>query len=89
MVSERVQRQIDRLLDEPENGLAKFDWQVVQKCAEAVIRLDPENRDAHIYLEAAQREPGIGGASDNVSDIAPTQNIYPGLPCPAVRLGQL
>jgi hypothetical protein len=56
MTSERVQRQIDRLLDEAEAALAAGDWQTVQTRAEAVLRLDPDNADATTYLRAATRD---------------------------------
>ncbi len=41
MASERVQRQIDRLLDEAEEAFAKRDCQVVRDNARDVIGLDP------------------------------------------------
>jgi hypothetical protein len=37
MATERVQRQIDRLLDDAEEALAGFDWDSVRQCAEAVL----------------------------------------------------
>ena len=59
MPSERVQRQIDRLLDEAEAGLAETDWALVRRRSEAVLSLDPENADALSYIAAAAR--GLGG----------------------------
>ena len=56
MVSERVQRQIERLLDEAEEAIARYDWEAVRQAAQAVIRLDPENSDALAYLAAAERD---------------------------------
>ena len=58
MPSERVQRQIDRLLDEAEQAVAKSDWALVRDRAQNVLRLDPQNADALAYLAAAEREPG-------------------------------
>ena len=55
MASERVQRQIDRLLDEAEDALAQFDWEAVRRRAEAVLALDPENTDALTFEAAATR----------------------------------
>ena len=38
MLSERMQRQIDRLLDEAEEAVARRDWPAVRESAEAVLR---------------------------------------------------
>jgi hypothetical protein len=61
MPSERVQRQIDRLLDEAEQAIAASDWPRVSDRAQNVLALDPENSDAVSYIAAANR--AIGGAS--------------------------
>ncbi len=58
MVSERVQRQIERLLDEAEESVSKLDWGVVPDRARAVLGLDPANRDALAHRDAAVRELG-------------------------------
>ena len=57
MPSERIQRQIDRLLDEAEAAIAIRDWPTVGDCARSVLRLDPENADAIAFLAAAERDP--------------------------------
>ena len=65
MISERMQRQIDRLLDEAEEAVSKLDWGVVRDRARAVLGLDPANRHAVAYLDAAVRELGeAGGESE-------------------------
>ena len=56
MPSERVQRQIDRLLDEAEAAITGLDWVAVGERAQAVLRLDPENQDATSYLAASGRD---------------------------------
>ena len=66
MPSERVQRQIDRLLDEAEAAMGRLDWAVVRARSEAVLALDLENSDARTYLRAAQSkihetELSVGG----------------------------
>ncbi len=54
MASERSQRQIDRLLDDAEEALTRFDWDSVRQCAEAALAYDPENEDAKLHLAAAE-----------------------------------
>ena len=60
MVSDRIQRQIDRFLDEAEEAVTQLDWER----ALAVLRLDPSNSDAPAYLAAAEREPEAVSAHD-------------------------
>ncbi len=42
MASERLQRQIDRLLDEAEEAITRFDWDALFQRAQAVLAMDPE-----------------------------------------------
>ncbi|MBI2886001.1 MAG: serine/threonine protein kinase, partial [Chloroflexi bacterium] len=58
MPSERIQRQIDRFLDEADQAMAQSDWARVGDRADNVLALDPENADAQAYLAAAQRRLG-------------------------------
>lgn len=58
MVSERVQRQLDRLLDAAEEALAQNEWTTVRARCRAVLALDPDNEDARTYMEAADRAGG-------------------------------
>lgn len=53
MPSERIQRQIDGLLDEAEQALRNLDWEVVQARSEAVLGIDPGNSDALAYHASA------------------------------------
>ena len=75
MVSERVQRQIDRLLDEAEAAIATGDWAAVGDHARTVLRLDPENSDALSYLAASKRDPDSAGGegSPDTQDLAEPQ----------------
>ncbi len=78
MPSERVQRQIDRLLDEAERSIAVNDWAVVRERSRAVLALDPGNADALAYIEAADR------AAAGPSPAAPAQPTQaPPSPTPA------
>jgi class 3 adenylate cyclase len=69
MPSERIQRQINRLLDEAEAAVARLDWDAVRAQADAVLALDPENADARTFLDAAVRAGA--GATAFPSDIRP------------------
>ncbi|MCH8206858.1 MAG: protein kinase [Chloroflexi bacterium] len=60
MATDRIQRQIDRLLDEAEDGVSRLDWEVVRDRARAVLVFDPDNRDAQGFLAAAERALGPG-----------------------------
>ena len=60
MASERIQRQIDRLLDQVEEAVELLDWDVVRSRAQAVLALDPENADAVTFLASAER--ALGGS---------------------------
>ena len=58
MPTERMQRQIDGLLDEAEVAVRELDWETVRARTDAVLALDPENADARALLEAAARSTG-------------------------------
>ncbi len=55
MVSERIQRQIERLLDEAEDAFDQGDWSRLSDRANKVLLLDAENSDALSFLTAAER----------------------------------
>lgn len=61
MASERIQRRIDRLLDEADEAVVDLNWAIVRDRAQAALTLDPENGDALAFLAAAQR--GIEGVT--------------------------
>ena len=61
MASERVQRQIDRLLDEAEQAISRYDWNAVRRAADAVLAIAPGNNDATTFLAAAGR--ALGGSA--------------------------
>ena len=50
MASERVQRQVDRLLDEAEQASEREDWETVRNRARRVLAFDPDNKDAQAFL---------------------------------------
>jgi len=55
MASERVQRQIDRLLDQAEEVMGRLNWDSVRDCAQAVLGLDSENADALPIAQTADQ----------------------------------
>lgn len=58
-MSERIDRQVERLLNEVEEAVEESDWDTVRVRSEAILALDPENEDARAYLSAAERvSPG-------------------------------
>jgi predicted ATPase/class 3 adenylate cyclase len=74
MPTERIQRQIDRLLDETEAALAQRDWARVRTVASDVLRLDPDNADAQEFLAAADRD-GSAGQSIPSAAMEPTEAV--------------
>ena len=63
MASDRVQRQLDRLLDEAEEAITNDDWATVSSRAKAVLAIDPENGDGQAYLAASERALGTSEAT--------------------------
>ena len=55
MVSERLQRRIDRLLDQAEEAADGQNWSDVRRLSNEVLGLDPDNDDAPGLLRAADR----------------------------------
>ena len=72
MASERVQRQINRLLDEAEEAVTGRDWIRVRDCAQDVLALDPDNADAGAFAAAAERTLGGETLSAAVPDEVPS-----------------
>ena len=50
MPSERVQRRIDRLLDDAEEAADQHDWTALADLARRVLLIDPDNGDAKTLL---------------------------------------
>jgi serine/threonine protein kinase len=71
MTTERIQRQIDRLLDEAETALAARDWATVRDRAQDALALAPENQDAVTFLAASGRaldgSPSTTSATETTS----------------------
>ncbi|MDA0352484.1 MAG: hypothetical protein O3A10_09790 [Chloroflexi bacterium] len=72
MPSERVQRQIEALLDQAEAAASTRDWQAVIETASAVLGFDQANEDANAFVNMAR--PALAEVSGN------TQPPSAGLP---------
>ena len=55
MPSERIQKCIDRLVDQAEEALENQDWHLALEVSEAALGLDPDNEDASAFLDSARR----------------------------------
>ena len=62
MPSERIQRRIDRLLDQIEESADQEEWETTLRLSEQVLDLDPDDEDAHTFLRLAElRQPADQG----------------------------
>ncbi len=57
MASERLQRQVDRLLDYAAEAVAQGDWELVRDSSQKVLVVDPENQEALTFLAVAPSMP--------------------------------
>ena len=55
MASERIQRQVDRLLDEAAEAVGQGDWALVRDCSQKVLVVDPVNQEALTFMAIAER----------------------------------
>jgi uncharacterized membrane protein YhaH (DUF805 family) len=69
MLSDRVQRQIDRLLDQAEEAIALRQWEDLRATCETLLSLAPDNSDAARYLILANDSLATEVVSDS-SDVA-------------------
>ena len=59
MTNERVQRRVERLLDQIDAAEAAADWHLVENLAKDILDLDEKNQEALAYQRAAERRLGI------------------------------
>ena len=55
MASERIQRQIERLLDQAEEAMGRSDWESVRDHAKVALGLGPDNADALAFLASVEQ----------------------------------
>lgn len=70
MPSERIQRRIEKLLDEADEAYARQDWELVETTTKSALGLDPENEDALAILAAKARVTGEANPFETVSSSA-------------------
>ena len=56
MASERLQRQIERLLDEAEQAIAQRDWTAVRQRAQDVLVIDPKHKEGRPFKPRLKKD---------------------------------
>ena len=84
MASERVQRQIDRLLDEIEAAVEQRNWELVRELAGDVLDFAPDNDDAKSFLSTAER--ALSRSSGRSTSETATLEVEPPPTSPAEAL---
>ena len=64
MASDRLQRQVDRLLDEAADAVAQGDWALVRDCSQRALVVDPGNQEALSFMAVAERGIGVRRTRD-------------------------
>ena len=77
MLSVRIQRQIERLLDEAEAAVVARNWELVRERVLHVLELDPDNSDAQAFAAAADRGLANESGSTLVSPTASSRSVEP------------
>ena len=68
MQSERIQKRIDRLLDQADEAADARDWASVREVSLSVLAADPANADAKTFL--AMAEPHLDNAAPDDTSVA-------------------
>ena len=81
MASDRINRRIERLLDQIEQEADEQNWQRVIALAQEVLGFDPENVDAKAFLQVAEERVSSSGVaptapSDSQPSGAPTVSTF-------------
>ncbi len=77
MASERIQRRVERLLDQIEEAMERLDWESVRSSALAVLALDADNLEASAFL----------GAADQATNASTPQPTFPPGPSTPTTIG--
>ena len=76
MPSERIQRRIDKLLDDADEAYSKFDWELAEERAKAALGLDPDNEDALAFIAGVRRMKDSEPAESSATTTSST-NVEP------------
>ena len=76
MASERVRRQIDRMLDDVEEAAVSRDWPLVLERSRMIFAVDPENEDAAAFATLA--EAALAAPSAPPADLPLANGDSPG-----------
>jgi hypothetical protein len=77
MASERVQRRIERLLDQIEEAADQQNCARERALAEEVLALDPDNQDAQTFLVAAEQTLSRAGDRSAQEADSPFPDLTP------------
>jgi hypothetical protein len=77
MLSDRIQRHIDRLLDEADEAIALRQWEDLRATCETLLSLDPDNSDATLYLALADKSLATDVVSDSSDIVEPSEDPTP------------
>ena len=80
MATERIQRRIERLLDQVEEAADQGDWETVRSLAQQVLALDPENADAPAFQAAGDKALGVAGTASAPANVAQDTPAAPSVP---------
>ena len=82
MESERLQQQIDRLLDEAEQAVSQLDWITLQKRAQDVVAIDPNIQEGQAFPSTAEWALSASGpqATKQAATAIPTNSEIPDQP---------
>jgi tetratricopeptide (TPR) repeat protein len=75
VTSDRLQRQIERLLNEADEAITQRDWSTVRDRAQDALAIDPENAEAKSFLAAANR--ALGAEADSTVTTPATPPVRP------------
>ncbi len=78
MANDRFQRRIERLLDEADEAISRYDWEAVRHAAHAVLAIDPDNSDGLRFLPTAERaiaDPVTSSTGSHPSSFSPTPTV--------------
>ena len=67
MASERIQRRIERLLDQIEHEADQQNWQLVLDLAKEVLGFAPDNGDARAFLGVAEERLSYTGGTEGTA----------------------